>query len=239
MKRATLVLVLMALALLIGMGQAKAGMLTVTSYDIDHGRPSGFGGWVNIYNGTITPNGDGTVQYSGGSGTLNDGILPTSSANSQLYQLSDNSVTTLHLGGGLSTVTTIDLFGFNNFNSIPGDIDTVAVTINNITADITATGFGPTGPEGLPVNEELDLSSTGLGSLPTNAVSLQVLSMKGGGAFTGAYQIGEAEAFGSPAADAAAPEPASLTLLGLGGLCLGGCAWRRRKAAHPGSSLVS
>jgi hypothetical protein len=31
----------------------------------------------------------------------------------------------------------------------------------------------------------------------------------------------------------AAPEPASLTLLGLGGLCLGGRAWRRRKAAGP------
>ena len=31
----------------------------------------------------------------------------------------------------------------------------------------------------------------------------------------------------------AAPEPASLTLLGLGGLCLAGCAWRRRKAAGP------
>ncbi len=31
----------------------------------------------------------------------------------------------------------------------------------------------------------------------------------------------------------AVPEPASLTLLGLGGLCLGGYSWRRRKAAHP------
>jgi hypothetical protein len=30
----------------------------------------------------------------------------------------------------------------------------------------------------------------------------------------------------------AAPEPASLSLLGLGGLCLGGCVWRRRKAAR-------
>jgi hypothetical protein len=233
MKRATLVLALVALALLIGVGQAQAGMLTVTSYDIDHGRPSGFGGWFNTYTGTITANGNGTVQYSGGSGTLNDGVLPTSNLNSQLYQFSDNSVTTLHLGSGLSTVTTIDLFGFNNFNSIPGDIDTVAVTINGITADITATGFGPTGPEGLPVNEELDLSSTSLASLPTNAVSLQVLSLKGGGAGTGDYQIGEAEAFGSPADATAAPEPASLTLLGLGGLCLGGCAWRRRKAARP------
>lgn len=225
-KRVAIAIVGLALTLG-GAGRAKADMITVTSYDIDHGRPDGFGNWHNTYNGTITPNGDGTVQYSGGSGTLNDGVLPTGTNNSQLYQLSDNSVTTLHLGGGLSNVTTIDLYGFNDFNAYPGDIGTVEVTINGVSAEFTATGFGPTNlGNGLPINEQIDLSGSILGTLPTNEVALQVLSTKGG--YT-EYQIGEAQVFGSPAA---APEPTSLTLLGIGCVGLLGYAGLRRRKAR-------
>ncbi|HZZ79799.1 MAG TPA: PEP-CTERM sorting domain-containing protein [Gemmataceae bacterium] len=209
-------------------GRVHGAPITVSGYDIDRGRQSGFGGWSNYYNGTVTPNGDGTYAFSGGTlGTINDGLLPTSAYDSQLYYTSDNAVTTLYLSGGPYNVATIELYGFNDGNSIPGNIDSVKVTINGTSEVFSTIGFGPVNfANGVAINDRIDLTGSMLEGLATSKVDIQILTTYGGE--TRYYQIGEAKVFGEAAA---VPEPASLTLLGI--MAIGGAAygWYRRKQA--------
>jgi hypothetical protein len=228
-RRATFLVVTLSM-LLCGVGQSRAGIIIpVGSYDIFDGRPSGFGGWANSYTGTISPNVDGTVNYTGGAGTLNDGVLPTDASNSQLYYTSDDSVTVLHLAGGPFDVASIDLFGFNNGNGIPGNITEVAVTIDGVTEQLPTVGFGPVNSsEGYLVNAELVLTGTALASLPTSTIDIQVTGTQGSDlAF---YTIGEVQVGGTAAATV--PEPSTLTIFsGLGAIGLI-ARWRRRKLAE-------
>ena len=94
----------------------------ITGYDITNVRLSGYGGWTHTYTGTITPNGSGTYDYSGGSGTLNDGLFGNDNFNSELFLLSDQSVFTLFLDGNYN-LTNLNLYGsFGEGNHIPGSL---------------------------------------------------------------------------------------------------------------------
>ena len=75
-----------AAAMLVAFGSQA---VTITSYDILFARASGFAvGWNHTYNGTINSLYPGIGQpslYSGGSGTLNDGLLADNRNNNQFF----------------------------------------------------------------------------------------------------------------------------------------------------------
>lgn len=116
---------------------ASAATLQIASYDIAQTPESGFGCWFNNYTGTITDTGltvSGSVNcspfnparvlnYSNGSGTLNDGLFDTTQL--LMTRISDQGqqlqpVITLHFGGTY-TINEIRLLkGNNSFTNITG-----------------------------------------------------------------------------------------------------------------------
>src|SRR5579864_6026194 len=71
----------------------EAAPITISSYDVLNAEASGFGGWSYQYTGTITPNGS-LVNLTGGSGTLNDGLVTPAVVNNMLFTVQDKSVIT-------------------------------------------------------------------------------------------------------------------------------------------------
>ncbi|MEH2005290.1 hypothetical protein [Nostoc sp.] len=88
---------------------ANAATVKISSYDVTNTHLSGFGGWNHNYNGTINSNGNGTYNYSDGSGTLNDGLIGTDLGNTHLFFKSDNSTISTFLNQK-STIANIKLF---------------------------------------------------------------------------------------------------------------------------------
>ena len=231
---------LAAFALLLTLaGTAGAGPITITSYDISDAVVSGFGNWHHTYNGTITPtgqtiDGEAVAQYTGGSGTLNDGVLGTSPDDTQLFDNgpfdvgggSANPVITLFLSGSF-TINSISIFGGDfTYNGIPGCMTGVTVGLGGGSAAVATTPFGVVGGCFVPVNDLVTITGTSLQGLPTSTI---VLSNFTGPLNAGKeFSITEIEIDGTPAG-AEVPEPASATLMG-GSLAALALLLLRRKA---------
>ncbi|WP_366145961.1 PEP-CTERM sorting domain-containing protein [Nostoc sp. S13] len=204
---------------------ANAATVKISSYDVTNTHLSGFGGWNHNYNGTINSNGNGTYNYSDGSGTLNDGLIGTDLGNTHLFFKSDNSTISTFLNQK-STIANIKLFSYGpTDNGIPGNIDAVNITINGISQTFSTIGFQP---EGIPpnninrlVNELIDFSN----SIFPNVVSDKVTfsNFQTSGNFPEYYSISEI-VFDQAAASV--PEP-----LSLGGIAVAGAMglWMKRK----------
>ena len=214
---------------------AFSAPIDIVSYDVTNaGRTSSIEGttingygWSHTYDGVITQNPDGTYNYSGGSGTLNDGKIGTSPYDTQHFKVGDETVITLYLGTR-AILSELELYSFRDgINWIPGNIVGLNVTINGLTEFIETTAFGPAAREpdgGGYVHERLSFAGTSLEGLVTDTVILSgVVAV---GSFSGAYGISEVMAYGEPVT-AAVPEPAGALLLGVGLLGLGMI--RRRK----------
>jgi hypothetical protein len=107
------------------------------------------------------------ADYSGGSGTLNDGSPGTSPADTQLFANNSDArpVITIHLDGTY-TIDEIILYSFDGGNSIPGAKASVEVEIGGQSQVFTTTDPG--------VNDELiDLTGSPLQNIPTNTVILK------------------------------------------------------------------
>jgi len=108
-----------------------AAPVSITSYDVEQTPRSGWGGWCHNYTGTITntgrtvagslarcaSGGNQIADYSGGSGTLDDGVVSTSLFETHLSTTRNaddgrpiNPKITLDLGGTF-LVGTIRLYG--------------------------------------------------------------------------------------------------------------------------------
>ena len=110
----------------------------VTSYDVIDTPISGFGGWSHSYTGTITDTGrtfetfnetpGNLMNYQGGTGTLNDGVVSATVSDNQLFALrtpAQPSIT-LHLSEP-ATVDHIVLYGGDNpSNGLPGAISSAS-----------------------------------------------------------------------------------------------------------------
>lgn len=146
---------------------AHAGPV-VTSYDITNAEYPGTGGWQWYYNGTVTPNG-GLLNDTGGSGTLNDGVLGTSPANTELFRSSDNAVITGYLNGNYDLFN-IALYSFDGLtypgNFIPGVITGADVTIGGNTVFINASA-----PDANDT-QWLDLTGSGLDTIGTTQFTI-------------------------------------------------------------------
>lgn len=177
-----------------------AGATAITSYDVVNANASGTGGWSHFYSGTISHAGGGLYDYTGGSGTLNDGVTTGSEGNSQLFLLSSNTSIALHLAEN-TLVNSIEVFGGNFGNAIPGTLTGWSVTINGMKVAISSTNVGST-------NDLTSLIGTGLEFSSTNTVVLS--DFRGG--WNGYFNATEIAVDGN----SNVPEPESLALVGLG-----------------------
>jgi hypothetical protein len=187
----------------------------LTGYDVYDTPGSGFGGWYNYYNGTITPDGS-LYDYTGyASGTLNDGIDGTGPNNTQLFETSDDATIYGVLNGSYD-LTNITLFQFNNNNYIPGVITGADVTIDGDTQYITASA-----PDGQNT-QVLNLVGSGLDLLSTDSFELSGVTVNTGAEFgDDYYSISEIELNGSPNSNSVPDSASSCALLAAGLLVLG------------------
>ena len=159
------------------------------------------------------------TSYTGGSGTLNDSIIPTSSFANQLFRLADGVTITLYLSA-LSVLTSIDLLGGVTLsNSIPGTLTGWDVTIGGNTVTLVSTPSNANCFSGF-CDDSVSLAGTILAGVATSSVTLSNFQ---GGLF-GHFNIGEATVNASPIPE---PETYALMLAGLGALVF---VARRRRA---------
>ena len=207
-------------------GIANASVIGVDSYDIENSRLSGSGGWAHTYNGTITPDGS-TYDYTGGSGTLNDGLVGTGAQNTHLFYVADASAIKLNLAES-GTIDTLSLFSFSTeSNGIPGNITGLDVTINGVTQYFTTIGFGAANPASWNgsdhAHELIDLGGSLLAGLVTDTITLSGFTTEN--PYASYYSISEVVVDGTAAA--AVPEPSTLVLMGMG---MVGFGFSRRKS---------
>ncbi|MGZ4980188.1 MAG: hypothetical protein ACXWE4_02460 [Methylobacter sp.] len=177
----------------------------ITSYDIEQTPVSGFGCWTHNFTGTITDTGrtvsgsvncsaDGighVLNYSNGSGTLNDGLFDTTHL--LLTRTDDQGqplqpVITLHFGG-VFTINEIRLLkGNNSFTNITG----ATVQIGATELPITPTPIG-----GDPKSVLLDLRGIVLAGIPTSQITVKNFSASFFGSPIDQFGIGEIEVDGS------------------------------------------
>jgi hypothetical protein len=204
---------------------SSAQAVTIISYDVTGAQASGFGGWAHTYGGTIS--GSGPLNYTGGSGTLNDGANGTSTNDTQLFQTSDGPTITAFLDS-TATISTIDLLNglFGNF--IPGNITGVTVTIGSNSMAYSTTGFGAAETfTGFSQNQRVTLSGL-LASTATSSFTLSNFVMQGD--YRSYFSIGEIALDAQETS--AVPESATWMMM-IAGFGLAGSAmrYRRRKTS--------
>ena len=203
---------------------STAAPLTIASYDVTDTPLSGFGCWSHTYSGTITLTNRTVIgcgndppvpvaNYTGGGGSLNDGVIASSVNGSQLFTLTSydggpplSPTITLHLATP-GTVNRIQIYGGDPANAIPGGIDGVTVEIGGVAIVFATTPFGALNALGVPVNDEIDVSGSALAGVLTDLIVLR--DFTGALAFSSAISITEITV-------ASLPEPATLALLAVG-----------------------
>jgi hypothetical protein len=201
MKRATLVLAALALVLG-GVGQARADFITYKLTTTASG----------TINGTTETNAPLTVTVTYDTSKVRDGVALG------LF-IVDNQSVGVTFGGITDTVT----------------------TASQTQLDVTAGGIGVVLPGlALPLSSALlamhsdDFQNTSLTALPSGPFSgISLLSGTTYNTTNGSISVTSAGTvtFTSSPAVSGVPEPASLTLLGIGALCSLGYGWRRRTQA--------
>jgi len=171
----------------------SAAPVSIIGYDVAQTPRSGFGCWFHDYSGTIantgrtvsgsvvcTADGDQIANYSGGSGTLNDGVISSSTSGTHLFTTRNaddgqpiTPVITLYLGGTF-VINTIRFFGGDiEYNALPGALNGVTVEIGGNSIALATTPFGTPNAIGVPTDDLVDLTNTSLGAIPTDRIVLR------------------------------------------------------------------
>lgn len=200
--------------------QAQADPVTITGYDLTNAAISGYGAWGHVYTGTITPVSGSAANYSGGTGTMANGVIESTERTIQLFATTDHSVITVFLGATVR-IDTIDIFGGNTAaNAIPGEIDGMDITINGQTQQFLGVPFGSPNTAGTPRNDQFILAGSLLDGLATDRITFSNVLESG---CCGGFSIAEIQIDGTAEEGGAViPEPATFLLLatGLGALVL-------------------
>jgi hypothetical protein len=221
--RTSYFLAIATLVLMLAAVPVHAIPLTITGYDLVNARISGTGGWGHVYTGTITPVGPGLADYSGGTGTMANGVVESDTGSIQLFDTPDHSIITVFFDGAFM-VDTVEIFGGNTTsNAIPGEIDGMDVTIGSTTRTLLGQPFGTPNLFGTPRNDLFVLTGTPLDGLATNRITFSNVFENG---CCGEYSIAEIRVYGTAAGPSVIPEPATFALLATG---LAVLALRRRK----------
>lgn len=194
----------LAVALMFSL-EASAATLEITGYDVKQTPVSGFGCWFHNYNGAIadtghtvggsvicSPDGVGHVlDYSGGSGTLNDRAFDTTHL--LLTRTDDQGqvmqpVITLYLAG-IYTINEVRLLkGNSSFTNITG----ATVQIGGTDVPLSSIPIA-----GDPLSVALDLRGTALAVLPTRQVTVKGFTASFFGSPIDQFGIGEVEVDGT------------------------------------------
>lgn len=230
--RRTVLFLLACLALSVASsGKLQADPITINTYDILDAAQIPFGNWNHSYSGTIVNTGSFSAHgfpytrgnYSGGSGTLNDGLPGSNIFDTQLFANNNDShpVITLNLNG-FHTISGITLMSFDGGNQIPGNLGGFDVTINGNT-------FSFLSSEPTTNNEFVNLIGSPLDGLVTNQIVLSNFLHDGvDPTWNQMFAISEILVEGQSAV--AVPVPSSVILFGIGtGLMALGSAYRRRR----------
>ncbi|PHS06950.1 MAG: hypothetical protein COA78_13835 [Blastopirellula sp.] len=206
-------------------GIVSAGPVIITSYDIEGANISGAGGWGHTYTGTITPIGGGFANYSGGSGTLNNGTVETTPQTTHIFNYpSDSSpVITLNFDDFYSLNSLLISGGDFSGNSLPGILFELDITIGSTTETFSTIGQGFSASSGF-ADDFVDLTGSSLNGLVTNQLTLS--NFKSSYLDTNGFSIAEITLDGTTEVT---PEPTSLAIFGIGALCMGAGAARRRR----------
>ena len=215
------IIILFGLLFLILGGMAHASV--ISSYDIQNAVKSGYGGWSHTYNGTIVDGaaitGGTLATYSGGGGTLNDDVIGSSPANTQLFTTDYQTVITLNLDNAYS-ISDMTLYSFSGRNNIPGNITSVDLTIGGLTETFATTTTMGVDHEFI----DISLGSSGLSNLITNQVVLS--GFVSTGSHDNYFSISEID-MTTTGTGAPVPEPATMLLFGLGLLSVAGVSRRK------------
>jgi tetratricopeptide (TPR) repeat protein len=169
---------------------AVSGPVSVVSYDIIQTPLSGWGQWAHVYSGAIVDTGRTTgpdcvagtqiANYSGGSGTINDGV--TDAANTDSTHLlcmgaaSDGQPVRPEITVRFAQAVFIDRIivhgGGASFNIYPGAIDSATVRIGATQATVISVPAGTPNDIGVLRDDVFDLTTTSLSSIPTTEASL-------------------------------------------------------------------
>lgn len=205
---------------------AVAAPITITGYDIANAQVSGSGGWAHSYTGTIATVSGSVANYSGGSGTLNNGIVETNEQSTQLFNYPSNSspVITLFLDGFYS-INSLLISGGNFLNNtIPGELYGLDLSINGVTASFTTTAQGFS-QNGRFADDLVTVNGSALAGLVTNQIVLSGFDSRWG---NNVFSIAEIQVDGTPGSSSV-PAPHALALLGLALAAVGFS--RKQKAA--------
>jgi len=168
---------------------ATSEPIPVVSYDILQTPRSGWGCWTHQYTGAMvdvgrtvsgsvvcSPDGNQIANYTGGSGTLNDGLPPTSTSEHLFVMrpgddgLPIQPQITLRFADPVFVDRIVVHGGSSAF---AGGIDSATVRIGDQQATITSTPAGTPNPLGVPSDDILELTGTDLSTIPTTEATIQ------------------------------------------------------------------
>ena len=214
---------LLALATLFSAIGAQARTVEVSGYDISGVWPVGTGGYSYVYDGSVTMRPQGFYLYSGGGGSLNDGVVPTSNVGAMMIGTvspKDKSIT-LHLSGQ-SVLSEINMFSESNTSGVyAGALTGATITINGVSVALTSSAWG-SGCARYLCNDTFSLAGTALAGMTTDTVVLTKFR-----AAAGYFTMAEINVNG---AIPAVPEPQTYAMMIAGIGLLGFIARRRKKA---------
>lgn len=210
--------------------------VTIVGYDIRNADRSGSAGWSNTYDGEIGPSAEGIrglVDLTGGSGTLNDGIVPDSIFNNQLFISNfslPNASITLYFDGlvNVGSIEFVNSDFFGSINSVPSTIASATATVGggDFIETVAGIGFGAVGLSGSNVSTRFDFSNSVISEFAVDSIRLSNFFVRPSASNPrGTFSIGEVIVNEPDIAPVPLPASGFLLIAGLGGMIVA----RRRK----------
>ncbi|MFC1772645.1 VPLPA-CTERM sorting domain-containing protein [Pseudomonadota bacterium] len=204
--------------------RGHAATVGIVGYDVLSADISGTGNWFHTYTGLITPLSGTRANYTGGTGTMADGVSTgTTAANTQLFYAPNDQIITLYLDG-FYTINQMEFYGGDHgatTNGLPGSINGMDITFNGSTETYVTTQFGLQNISSpWLINDRVTITGSGLDGLVTDTIKISLITYD-----IDRFPIAEIVIDGQ----VAVPIPPALYLFGTGLIGLVGMA--RRKAA--------
>ncbi|MGK5045184.1 PEP-CTERM sorting domain-containing protein [Janthinobacterium sp. GB4P2] len=230
---------------------ALANAQSVLTYDIKNGVTPNLMTWPATYSGAITPNSNLSgydygrpgglsalplFDYTGGSGTLNDGAKLDKYPYHFFFSSMDQSSITLHLSSP-STIHTIDFFSPTTETALgnaygSGNLSGATISFGGQSVSLSSDPWGPTCYL-TSCNDRFNLLGTSLDGMVTDTITISNFSVSRPELdplfFVSEITVNGAANGGLPSIPAV-PEPQTYAML-LGGLAVAGFMARRRKQA--------